>query len=63
MSQVGEILLESIADQLATKDYAIIDDFLSPQEVENILNVFDIHREHGAFKQAAIGDSVHQEIT
>ncbi|MEQ8924519.1 MAG: 2OG-Fe(II) oxygenase [Fulvivirga sp.] len=62
MNNVNEHLLEQIADQLATSDYAIIDDFLSTEQVEAILNVFDIHREKGRFKQAAIGASVNQEV-
>ena len=62
MTLLDDYLLELIADQLATKDYAVIDNFLSSQEVEDILNIFDIHRQDGAFKQAAIGDSDHQEI-
>lgn len=62
MLLMDERLLELIADQLATNDYAVIDDFLSQEEVKDILKVFDIHQEHGAFKQAAIGSSEVREV-
>lgn len=55
MSALEESILEQIADQLAEQDYAVINDFLSGDEIDNILKVFDIHQKDGKFKKAAIG--------
>ncbi|WP_347157500.1 2OG-Fe(II) oxygenase [Pontibacter chitinilyticus] len=46
---------EQIADRLSDKGYAIIDNFLTPQEVRDILDVLAHHREQGTFKKAGIG--------
>ncbi|UII22198.1 2OG-Fe(II) oxygenase [Fulvivirga ligni] len=47
--------LESIADQLATQDFAITDHFLSEEEVKAIREVFEHHKEQDNFKRAGIG--------
>ncbi|MTI21342.1 2OG-Fe(II) oxygenase [Fulvivirga sp. RKSG066] len=49
--------LEHIANDLAEQGFAIEDNFLSPGEVDEILHVFDIHRENDRFKKAGIGKS------
>lgn len=51
----SEHYLEQLADGLASQDYAIIDNFLSMEEVSNILTVFEIHQQHDRFKRAGIG--------
>lgn len=49
--------LELIADGLATRNYAIVDNFLSDEEVRAILEVFALHQENERFKRAGIGKS------
>lgn len=46
---------EQIADRLSDKGYAIIDNFLQPDEVRNLLEVLQLHQEEGTFKKAGIG--------
>ncbi|PKV67377.1 2OG-Fe(II) oxygenase [Pontibacter ramchanderi] len=46
---------EQIADRLSDKGYAIIDNFLQPNEVRNLLEVLQHHQEQGTFKKAGIG--------
>lgn len=46
---------EAIADGLAEKGYIVIPDFLDQQLMEEILNVFNVHKENGRFKAAGIG--------
>ncbi|UII28348.1 2OG-Fe(II) oxygenase [Fulvivirga maritima] len=47
--------LEYIADQLASQDYAITEQFLTLEEVRAIREVFEYHREEDNFKRAGIG--------
>lgn len=47
--------LEFIADNLANQDYAIVDHFLTLEEVNAILDVFALHQDHDRFKKAGIG--------
>ncbi|ELR71043.1 Oxidoreductase [Fulvivirga imtechensis AK7] len=47
--------LEFIADNLANQDYAIVDHFLSLEEVNAILEVFALHQDNDKFKRAGIG--------
>jgi len=44
-----------IADDLAEQGFSILPQFLSVEEVEELLEVFEVHREHHRFKQAGIG--------
>ncbi|MBC5993919.1 2OG-Fe(II) oxygenase [Pontibacter cellulosilyticus] len=46
---------EQIADRLSDKGYAIVDNFLEPEEVHNLLEVLQHHQEQGTFKKAGIG--------
>ncbi len=46
---------ETIADALAADEYVILDGFLSPTEVENLLGAIKIHQEEENFKKAGIG--------
>ncbi|WP_242921994.1 2OG-Fe(II) oxygenase [Pontibacter liquoris] len=46
---------EQIADRLSDKGYAIVDNFLTPSEVRELLHVLTHHREQGTFKKAGIG--------
>ncbi len=62
MFNTEEDILEQIADQLADSHYAIIDNFLTLQEVDDLLAVFDIHKKEGNFKAAAIGDSDKKQV-
>lgn len=57
MSVQTDYWLETIADALAKQGFAIEDNFLSHQEVQDILQVFEIHQENGQFKIAGIGKS------
>lgn len=52
---ITAVSLEFIADNLANQDYAIVDHFLSFEEVNAILEVFALHRDHDRFKKAGIG--------
>lgn len=47
--------LEFIADNLANQDYAIVNHFLTLEEVNAILDVFALHQDHDRFKRAGIG--------
>lgn len=49
--------LERIASQLAEQGFAVEDDFLNNQQVDDILKVFEIHQNNEAFKKAGIGKS------
>lgn len=51
----------AIADGLAGRGFAIIDDFLSTSEVSDILNV-NSFQQHGTFKKAGIGKSQDKQI-
>lgn len=51
----------AIADGLAERGFAIIDDFLSTSEVSDILNV-NSFQQHGTFKKAGIGKSQDKQI-
>ncbi len=62
MISLNDLQLEQIADQLADRDYAIIDDFLNEGEIDNILEVFDIHKKEGNFKKAAVGASENKTV-
>lgn len=58
--QQFEFLIEGILE----KGYAVCDDFLEAQEVENLLGIFAQRYEAGKFKEASIGkqSEVHKEI-
>ena len=58
--QQFELLIEGIVD----KGYAICDDFLDTQEVENLLKVFSQHYKAGQFKESRIGklSEVHKVV-
>ena len=62
MVGLEEIQLEEMAGQLAKRDYAIINDFLSAEEIDDILNVFDFHKKKGKFKKAAVGTSDNKTV-
>jgi len=49
--------LESIAGSLAKQGFAIEDNFLSSKEVNDILHIFEVHKEKDNFKKAGIGKS------
>ncbi|MDX5481306.1 MAG: oxidoreductase, partial [Hymenobacteraceae bacterium] len=53
---------EQIADRLSDKGYAIIDNFLEPEEVRNLLEVLQHHQEQGTFKKAGIGSSDQYQV-
>ena len=55
-------IFDRIADELADKNYAIIDSFLSPKEVKGILTLphFAQHEQH--FKKAGIGKNADLQI-
>lgn len=40
---------------MAADEYVILDDFLSPTEVENLLNAINTHQQEENFKKAGIG--------
>ena len=52
-------LLEEIADGLATQNYAAIENFLSINEVNAILEVFSLHLDTDNFKRAGVGKNDH----
>lgn len=54
-----EQTLENIADQLAGKEFAIVDDFLSPVEVDALYQIFEKHREQHNFQKAGVGNAHH----
>ncbi len=49
--------LNRVADELAEKSYTIIDDFLSGNEVDELLGAFRRHREEENFQKAGIGNA------
>jgi SM-20-related protein len=49
--------LEHIADALAEDEYVVLDDFLSPEEVEALLGAIRIHQEEENFRKAGIGNA------
>lgn len=57
MSQLPEQQFSQLADDLSEKGYAILDHFLSDEEVQAILNVMAGYREAGDFKKAGIGQA------
>lgn len=46
---------EALAIEVAEKGFAILDDFLSAQEVAAVLEVLNTRREDGEFKKAGVG--------
>jgi SM-20-related protein len=53
---------EMIADGLADQGYAICDDFLTPEEVKDILILEDFERANEKFQRAGIGKKQTQQI-
>jgi SM-20-related protein len=49
------LLFESVADGLAEQGYAVVDQFLSQDEVDNILTMSDFRNGMNQFKKAGIG--------
>ena len=49
------IIEERIADELAEQGFSILPEFLSLAEVEELLDVFEVHREHQRFREAGVG--------
>lgn len=47
--------LEAVADALAEDEYVILDAFLSPTEVDNLLKTIAVHQEEENFRKAGIG--------
>jgi len=54
--------LEKIADELADRSYAIVDDFLSPDEVNAILHTDEFKNSKLHFKKAGIGRQQEKQI-
>ena len=54
--------LNSLADGLAENGYAVIDNFLSPNEVLSILDLDDFKNARLQFKKAGIGKSLDKQI-
>jgi SM-20-related protein len=52
---------EQIIDNILTKGYCIIDDFLDKTEVDILLTTFDSKYQFGAFKQANIGKKTEEK--
>ncbi len=50
---------ERIADDLATQEFSVVDDFLAPEEVKALKAVFHYHLEQENFKKAGIGTAQH----
>ncbi|MCC9169129.1 2OG-Fe(II) oxygenase [Pontibacter harenae] len=46
---------ELLADRLSEDGYAVIDNFISIQQVRDLLEVLNHHQEQGTFKKAGIG--------
>jgi SM-20-related protein len=55
---------EQLIEGVVTNGYAICDDFLAPDEVENLLKIFSVRYQAGKFKEASIGkqSEVHKAI-
>lgn len=53
---------DAIADGLADKGYAVIDDFLSPAEVQAIRDLDEFHQVLLQFKKAGIGQNADKQI-
>ena len=53
---------DALADGLADDGYAVIDDFLSPKEVKNILDLKEFESGSEYFKQAGIGKNQNHHI-
>jgi SM-20-related protein len=55
-------VFDAVADGLADHGYAMVDQFLSQQEVEAILQVGEFQSDSSAFKKAGIGNSKSLQI-
>lgn len=53
---------EGIINELLNQKYAIIDDFFTAEEVEELRNSLSVTYEADAFKKAAIGNKFNEEI-
>lgn len=62
MTQLLEQQFSQLADDLSEKGYAILDHFLSDEEVQAILNVMAGYREAGDFKKAGIGQADNVQV-
>ncbi|QCR24168.1 2OG-Fe(II) oxygenase [Pontibacter sp. SGAir0037] len=53
---------ELLADKLSEDGYAIIDNFISKQQIRDLLAVLNHHQEQGTFKKAGIGASDQYQV-
>ncbi|MFZ5972187.1 MAG: 2OG-Fe(II) oxygenase [Bacteroidota bacterium] len=60
MSQLPEQTFNTIADGLAEQGYAVVENFLSAQEVDGILKLEDFQQGIARFKKAGIGKTDRQ---
>ncbi len=49
--------LEELADGLALNGYSIVENFLPPEEINQLLRVIEMHREEDRFRKAGIGNA------
>jgi len=47
---------EVVADQLAEKEFSIIENFLAPEEVNQLLQVIELHQKEDNFNKAGVGN-------
>lgn len=57
MTTKKEALFDKLADELSEQGYAVLDHFLSDDEVRAILDVISDYREAGDFRRAGIGQA------
>lgn len=57
-----DTLFDKLADDLSEQGYAVLDDFLSKDEVTAILDVMADYREAGDFKKAGIGQAENFQV-
>lgn len=54
---LAELNLEQVADRLAEDSYVVIDNFLTPAEVNDLLYAFEEHRDQENFQKAGVGNA------
>lgn len=59
---VGYLIAEQIATGLAEKGYALVDHFLTQEEVSFFVNHIESLEEEGSLRQAGIGKQLHHQV-
>ncbi|MDZ7848107.1 MAG: 2OG-Fe(II) oxygenase [Owenweeksia sp.] len=61
-TKLSGITYEEMADHLADEEFVILDEYLSPAEVEELVHAFAKHRQEDNFHRAGIGNAHHFQV-